>query len=102
MSRHALDRWSQRCPGLDPDMEWHGARRASKKVRARIREACPAHAEYGTALFKGYYYRVSRSGVVFVVAPPETVVTVFVLEKRNVKCAQKTEEYEDQFRARTT
>lgn len=101
MTRHALVRWGQRCPGLDPDMEWYGARRASKKVRARIRSSCPEHAEYGTTAFRGYYYRVSRSGVVFVVAPPETIVTVFRLERNHVECKEATEEYACASQART-
>lgn len=78
MSQHAMDRWAERCPNLDPLVEWLTAKHAGRKTRRYLREACPNHIKYATQSFKGYYYKISPKGVIFVVTPPETVITVFV------------------------
>lgn len=78
LSRHATKRWAERVSGLSPEREWIVARRATKGQRKKILRQCRAHAEIvRSRIFKGYYYQVAPSGVVFVCAPGEFVVTVF-------------------------
>lgn len=83
LTKHARDRWLERFPELDPAKEWADAStstgRVGKRRLAKIRASCPAHEV--SKDFKGVYYKLSPSGVVFVVTPPETVITVFPLEK---------------------
>lgn len=85
MTRHARARWIERFPTLDPQVEWQQAGRVGRRLRARIRSQCPAHAHLASGLFKGFYYRLSRAGVVFVVAAPDTIVTVFRLDRSPAK-----------------
>jgi len=65
--------------------EWRNALRSpgrcGKKTIARIRRMCPGHREVTGRSFKGFYYRVSKNRVVFVVTPPTTIITVFELPK---------------------
>lgn len=81
LSSHAAARWQERCPGLDPETEYAGARRAGKAVRRRIREGCPGHSKLMAGrTYRGYWYMVSRNRVVFVIADREdVVVTVWKL-----------------------
>ncbi len=45
-------------------------------MRRHIAAACPAHGEYATRQFKGIYYLYSPNAV-WVMAAPETVITVW-------------------------
>lgn len=90
MTHHAQARWSERFSHLDLTEVWTKAGRVGKKTMAAIRAACPAHVDVTTREFKGFYYRISRfysmtskehSQIVFVVTPPETIITVFPLCK---------------------
>lgn len=78
LSAHAVRRWSERFGSMSAEREWIAARRATKRQRKVIARRCKAHAQVTTCRgFNGYYYQVSPSGVVFVCATGEFVVTVF-------------------------
>lgn len=85
-SRHASRRWRERFADLSRADEWASAMTAAGRVgrgrRRQLRRQCRGHAQMGmlSGNFRGVYYRVSRSGVVFVVAPGYRIVTVFPLE----------------------
>lgn len=74
---HAKMRWEERFPDFDKEIEWRQSSRVGKKRKAQLKEQCPEHIDYMGTTFKGCYYRVSNKGVVFVVSPKETVLTVF-------------------------
>src|SRR5690606_2313727 len=80
MTRHARERWAERFPSLNLKWEYEHAQPCGAKRRAKIREQCRHHAHLLTGQFRGKYFRLSPSGVVFVMAPQETVVTVFPYE----------------------
>lgn len=81
LTRHAKQRWDERCAGLDPDTEWASARRIGQKLRPKLKAPCPAHEHLMTRSFQGYYYRFTdRSRIAWVVAPPERIVTVFRMQ----------------------
>lgn len=78
---HALERIAERFAGVDIDSEYARARRVGRKTRQKIKASCPVSAKtWMRGGFKGRYYLLSRSKIVFVVHAPETVVTVFRLE----------------------
>jgi len=81
LTRHAQERWAQRCPDLDPETEWASARPPGKKIIRRIKGGCPGHARLMTRNNGRWYYRVSRRRVVFVVqwGPEQRVITVWRL-----------------------
>jgi hypothetical protein len=81
MTAHARQRWAERFPGEDFILAYARARnrRVGKKTRKAIREACPAHESLMTGSFKGVYYQMTPDRIVFVVTPPELVITVFRL-----------------------
>lgn len=54
------------------------ARRPTKKERAWIKGTCPGSGKYMSRSFAGRYFLVARDAV-FVMQPPETVVTVLRL-----------------------
>ena len=76
LSTHAKKRWEERFPSLDPQTEWVNSRRVGKRLRRQIGRKCPGNKRYALGMFSGRYYLLSKGGVVFVVAPPETVITV--------------------------
>ena len=81
-TRHAVNRFAERFSHLDIEEEWAKAKRqrTGQSTITKIRKQCRAHVAVTSKNFKGYYYKVSPSNkVVFVVAPPETIVTVFAL-----------------------
>ena len=81
-THHACKRWNERFSELDRDEELLSAMlsgRIGGKNRKILRRMCPGHLRYLRPSFQGYYYRKSRSGVVFVIAPPLTIVTVLDL-----------------------
>ena len=82
MTRHAKRRFAERFPGLDPREQWSGARmnRASGSILAQIRRQCPRHRYLASGIFRGVYYKLNKaSRIVFVVVPPERIITVFAL-----------------------
>lgn len=79
VTRHAAARWAERFPDLHLGDAYARARRGvGRKTRAKLRAACPAHVEY-TQGFKGRYFLITHDRIVFVMTPPETIVTVFRL-----------------------
>lgn len=80
---HAIQRWAERFPELDPDYELMQARTFRGRKLIQLRKACPAHKEKVSVWFNGNYYLLSQSGVVFVMAPPRVVVTVMRLHETN-------------------
>jgi len=82
-SGHALRRFKERFPELDNLEEYAKAcrNRIGARTLKRIRKQCPLHAEVTSHNFRGFYYKVSpQNKVVFVITPPETIITVFKLE----------------------
>lgn len=81
ITNHAAQRFAERFPELDIKQEFLNAMRSGgrvgRKTKAAIRRQCPDHKHLSGTNFHGYYYRMSRKGVVFVVTPPQTIVTVF-------------------------
>lgn len=78
ITRHAKQRWAERFPELDLEEVYEHARyrRVGKKTKRMVAAACPAHKHYCSGLFNGRYLRMTREGILFVVAPPETIITV--------------------------
>ncbi|UPG89291.1 hypothetical protein L2Y96_18100 [Luteibacter aegosomaticola] len=81
ITRHAAQRFAERCGGLDIGAEWYGSRRAGKKTKQKIRDRCPGHAHLMVGRqYLGYWYGVSKARVVFVVdGARNAIVTVFRL-----------------------
>ena len=75
VTHHAHQKWKERFPDLDIEKEWAAARRCPKKVKKALRVSCPEHLQFMSATFKGRYL-LATDRVVFVVSPPEVVVTV--------------------------
>lgn len=77
---HALERIAERFSTLNMEEEFARARRIGKRVKSKIAASCPNAARiYMRGGFKGRYYMMTRDEIIFVVEPPETVVTVFKL-----------------------
>ena len=89
LTRHAAKRIAERFSHLNMVEEWAKAKRqkTGRKKIAKIRRQCQCHLKVTTRSFNGYYYKVSPvNKVVFVVAPPQTIVTVFTLiESPNIR-----------------
>lgn len=83
MTKHATQRWAERCAGFDWHTEWSEAARPTKRVLGRIREGQIKGAEgfKYTMPRGGYGYAYSRkSGVVFVLdTTSHTCITVWRL-----------------------
>lgn len=79
---HAKTRWEERFPGQDLVLAFTRARRPGHKLRPQIKAACPAHTHLMRRDSERFYYLITRNRIVFVVAIPETIVTVFRLPFR--------------------
>ncbi|MNM72821.1 hypothetical protein D3C81_845230 [compost metagenome] len=90
MSRHALQRWRERHPGLDPEVEFRSARTPSKRVRRLLLNHDPTYNL--NPWHSRRYYLVSPNGVVFVVGLDETVVTVMCLANLRRRARAKRRE----------
>lgn len=77
-TRHALQRWAERFPSQRMAEAFERARRPGKSARKKILRQLGDHARE-LARRRGRYFLVSRSGAVFICAPPEIVITVFPL-----------------------
>lgn len=77
VTEHARQRWTERFPGSSLEETYGRAQRVGNKSRKRIRDSCPAHERYMSRVFKGRYFLRTGDGVVFVMAPGETIITVF-------------------------
>lgn len=83
LTNHAQRRWDQRFSGLDPNTEWLKARRIGRKLRAALRDNCPAHAHLVKGhIVGGVYYRYTAGSQIMWVVNLETdgVITVFRID----------------------
>jgi len=77
VTKHARIRWKERFPDKDIWAEFSNATiNIKKKTKKKILAKCEQNAWYYEDGFKGRYMVKNRDGVVFVVAPPETIITV--------------------------
>lgn len=83
LTNHARLQWQTRFPELEMEREYLKAlqNRIGPKTKELIKLACPQHAGKLTGIFQGYYYRMTRERIVFVMAAGEVVVTVFRLDR---------------------
>jgi hypothetical protein len=72
---HARQRWKERLAEFDPVHEYYLTKVVGKGLKRHIAALCPAHSELMKG-FKGFYYLHSPN-VIWVMAAPETVVTVW-------------------------
>jgi hypothetical protein len=81
ISDHARTRWAERFPERDIENEYAQAKqRVGKKTKRRIEASNPvAYPQWHKGGFKGRYFCMTRSRIVFVMAAPEIIVTVFQL-----------------------
>lgn len=87
-TNHANERFLERFPSLNKDEEWSQASfsRIGKRTRAKIRKICAGHSHLVGSDFRGFYYKISKNNILFVVTPPYVIVTVMPLEeKQNTK-----------------
>jgi len=79
-TKHATERWAERFPDRDLTLEYCSARKGiGKRLRRKIGAQCPRHYRYTKGKFAGRYYLLNRNDIVFVMAPPEIIITVFEL-----------------------
>ncbi|MFJ3047025.1 hypothetical protein ACIPEN_14435 [Herbaspirillum chlorophenolicum] len=82
VTSHAAVRWDERFPGKSLADTFASAKcRVGKKTKAKIRASCLAHDDFMRGSFKGIYYQMTPDHIVFVIQPPEKIITVFKLEK---------------------
>lgn len=80
-TQHALERIAERFADIDIENAYANSGRVGRKTRQKIKASCPVSArKWMSGGFKGRYYRITKDKIVFVVQPPETVVTVFRLD----------------------
>lgn len=75
VTHHARRKWAERFQGISLEEEWRRAKPCPRKVRAALRKTCPEHKQFMRATFNGRYL-LATDRVVFVVTPPEVVITV--------------------------
>jgi len=78
----AIRRASERFPDIDMDALYREARLvpAHGKTRKRIKACCPTNArKWMENGYAGRYYKIALGHIVFVLAAPETIITVFRL-----------------------
>ena len=80
VTRHAKKRWRERCPELNIETEFARARRRmGKKLRRIVARRSPKHLHYCDTVYKGRYMVTTPEWIVFVVTPPEKIITVLDL-----------------------
>jgi hypothetical protein len=83
-TNHAIKRWAERFPELDMKREFFKAVRplsASEFALIRRRSSNPKSILRANKDFKGVYFRKTDSGICFVIAPGEVVLTAFVVNR---------------------
>src|SRR3990167_3263818 len=75
LTHHACLKWKERFPDLNLEKEWAKAKPCPPKVKKALRKSCPEHKQFMQPTFKGRYL-LATDRVVFVVTPPEVVITV--------------------------
>lgn len=80
VTQHAKDRWEERFPHLILKAEYSRSRRLGRKRKkqfnAFLAEAKVKRERAGGVITK-HYYRISRSRVIFVMALPQILITVY-------------------------
>ena len=63
------------------EFEYSHAKVPSKKKRRVIRSTCEANLWFTDLdIYRGRYSLITKEGIVFIVAPPQTIITVFQLD----------------------
>lgn len=81
-TKHLLKRGKERFPDLDLNAQYEAARfRLSKNEMKSMREKTsdPKALEKISRHYKGVYFRKTKSGICFVIAQKEVVITAFVV-----------------------
>lgn len=87
---HAAQRWTERFGDIDMAQAYaRASQRVGKKTKAKIKAACPAHVRFVSGPFLGRYFAMTDDKIVFVVTPPETIITVFRLGDKDKKGPSK-------------
>lgn len=87
LSLNATRRWRACCPDVDMETELASAKGASKRVLRLL--ADPNYDGTGRRAPQENRYMVTDSGIVLVVAPDETVITVFLLDEAKARVQEK-------------
>lgn len=90
-SGHATRRWAERFQGVDCQQDFANCRPIGRKARAKIKKLTPHNAKKYMHGFRGRYFLLSRSNIVYVIASGGTlktdmVVTVFHINGQEI-CA---------------
>ncbi len=76
-TEHAAARWVERFPGMNMLETYAKANeKTGAKTRKMVAKSCRVHDWQWTVNYKGKYLRMTKDKIVFVVAPPETIITV--------------------------
>lgn len=96
MTRHAQERWQQRCSHLDLATELAGARRAGKRILNKLRSGWERAQGIGT--WPAHYdYFTSVNGVVFVTCDGAVLT---VMRTKDVKRWNNRHNQDDRLRRR--
>ncbi len=87
-TKHAKERWAERLAQINPEHEYYLTKVSKKGTKKHVAKLCPGHAEIMKAGFKGTFYYLVSPEVFWVMAAPETVVTVFPMPE-NLKRKKK-------------
>lgn len=81
LTSHAKERAAERFPGEDIQLLYCNAKRIGKGKRfKKLKEKCPhASEKYMKKQYAGRYVLITPCNAVFIMEPPETVITVFRL-----------------------
>ena len=83
ITNHARTRFARRFPGREIEQVFDQARlRLTRNDFKLLRKFCPGHSHLATPASQEYWYRKTRDGIVFVMARPARVVTVFKLRRK--------------------
>ena len=85
VTNHAKARWSERFPKLDIEITYLQTRSVGRGTRKKVKKSCPEHIDLCNIKFKSRYLLMTRQGIVFVMQPPETVVTVLDFRQDSYK-----------------
>ena len=84
VTHHARARFTRRFPGREIEQVFDQARlRLTRNDFKLLRKFCPGHSHLATPASQEYWYRKTRDGIVFVMAHPARIITVFKLRSRS-------------------
>lgn len=82
-THHARARFARRFPGRDMEKVFESVSyRLTRNEMKLMRKFCPSHAHLISRANPEYWYCKTRDGIVFVMARPARVVTVFKLRRK--------------------